>query len=395
MARVKNSRRLLRTYQFQQRIRVNLPFKHSFINNYMLYLVAAAVLAAIILGSVVIFQTNLKQERPDAIAAAIEFERTSLDFGIVPQGEVVSAQYNFKNRGQDMLTIDKILTDCGCTPSSVSTRRIKPGESGTITVEFDTSNRYGWQTRKFLVETNDPIDPKTKLELRGKVKQIISSYPSILRLGKIHKGQKIEKQIKVSIQENKTDIIAELDSESQNITLLKKKQPNSLNERSRDNGIDEQYHKPNNPAQKYILTVSLSTNDMPVGPFRNQIIITAPELNNLRFRIPIRGEIVSEMVVEPLQLIFGVVKPRSTQKRLVKISKWDQTPFVIERIETNIDGLEAEFVSGIAKKLHTLEVKYVAMDNWEEDENIKGKLFVHMINNELVLEIPSYMMLRK
>ena len=84
----------------------------------------------------------------------ITFETTKYDFGSVVQGERLSYAFKFKNTGKSNLIIYSSEATCGCTTSTPPKAPIRPGESGEITVTFDSKTQSGKVTKRILVAAN-------------------------------------------------------------------------------------------------------------------------------------------------------------------------------------------------------------------------------------------------
>jgi len=89
----------------------------------------------------------------------IYFPETQHDFGKVSEGEKINYTFRFVNKGQSELVIKDVKSSCGCTAALLSSSNIKPGQEGTIKVEFDTKNRSGKNSKTVTVQSNDPKDP--------------------------------------------------------------------------------------------------------------------------------------------------------------------------------------------------------------------------------------------
>jgi len=87
------------------------------------------------------------------------------DFGTVEEGKIVQATISFKNEGKGVLQINEVKTSCGCTAALLSSKTLKPGESGNVKIELDTSNREGKLTRTVTLYTNDPQQPNQTIIL--------------------------------------------------------------------------------------------------------------------------------------------------------------------------------------------------------------------------------------
>ena len=84
----------------------------------------------------------------------IIFREYQHNFGKVAEGEKVSCNFTFDNKGTENLIISSVTTTCGCTVSKYDKKPIIPGASGNLEVVFDTSGRSGMQTKTITVKSN-------------------------------------------------------------------------------------------------------------------------------------------------------------------------------------------------------------------------------------------------
>ena len=103
----------------------------------------------------------------------IYFPETQHDFGKVSEGEKVNYTFRFVNKGESELVIKDVKSSCGCTAALLSTSNIKPGQEGTLKVEFDTKNRSGKNSKTVTVQSNDPKDPT----------KVLTIYADVVRKG--------------------------------------------------------------------------------------------------------------------------------------------------------------------------------------------------------------------
>jgi hypothetical protein len=83
------------------------------------------------------------------------FDKISHDFGTIEEGEKVTTQFSFTNTGKSDLIIVDARGSCGCTvPEYPKNTPIKPGDSQTITVSFDSSNKPGVQQKSVTLSAN-------------------------------------------------------------------------------------------------------------------------------------------------------------------------------------------------------------------------------------------------
>lgn len=86
--------------------------------------------------------------------AKIKFTETKKDLGKVKKGDIVSADYEFKNEGDEPLLITDTKFDCSCTSVDFPKQPIAPGQSSKLTVKFDTKSAYDRQDRKIEIISN-------------------------------------------------------------------------------------------------------------------------------------------------------------------------------------------------------------------------------------------------
>ncbi len=99
----------------------------------------------------------------------ITFEEQDFNFGIILQGEKVAHTYKFKNSGKRDLILANVSADCGCTtPKDFTREPIKPGETGEVFVEFDSTDKLGAINKKITVVTNS-IPNRKVITISGEV----------------------------------------------------------------------------------------------------------------------------------------------------------------------------------------------------------------------------------
>lgn len=90
-----------------------------------------------------------------------EFEQTHHNFGKLIQGEKVSYTYKFKNVGNATLVISAVVPNCNCSVAQFTKTPIAPGESGSITVNFNSETKKGLVNSSVTVQANTyPADTR-------------------------------------------------------------------------------------------------------------------------------------------------------------------------------------------------------------------------------------------
>lgn len=95
------------------------------------------------------------QPAPAAAGPVMTFDKITHDFGTINEGDRVTTQFSFTNTGISDLIIVDARGSCGCTvPAYPKNTPIAPGQSQTITVSFDSSNKPGLQQKTVTLSAN-------------------------------------------------------------------------------------------------------------------------------------------------------------------------------------------------------------------------------------------------
>ncbi|WKK81153.1 DUF1573 domain-containing protein [Marivirga arenosa] len=111
--------------------------------------------ALLFFASFFILSAAIAQSTESANGPEITFEEKSHDFGDISQGDVVEHVFKFENTGKQPLIISNVKTTCGCTvPSYPRGEAIAPGETGEITVKFNSRGKMGRQNKIVRIVSN-------------------------------------------------------------------------------------------------------------------------------------------------------------------------------------------------------------------------------------------------
>lgn len=95
----------------------------------------------------------------------IRFEKDVIDFKRVEAGEKVSGSFKFTNTGKSSLVINEVSTSCGCTVADYPRGEIAPGESGMISVTYDSDGANGMRITKQVTVCANTKPAKTQLRI--------------------------------------------------------------------------------------------------------------------------------------------------------------------------------------------------------------------------------------
>jgi hypothetical protein len=103
-----------------------------------------------------------------------------MNFGTIYRGAVYERTVEFKNSGADTLVITNVEASCGCTGAMVSSNRIPPGGSGSLKIQFNSTNFTGVVHKTVTLVSNVPDAPRTLVEFTATiVDEIVLTPPSL------------------------------------------------------------------------------------------------------------------------------------------------------------------------------------------------------------------------
>lgn len=94
------------------------------------------------------------------------FQSARYDLGKIEPGEVKTARFPFTTTKDHPVTITEVITGCECLRAKSGKKEYKPGESGELVIEFDSTDRQDFYQQTILVKT-DPGDVTHYLHVKG------------------------------------------------------------------------------------------------------------------------------------------------------------------------------------------------------------------------------------
>ncbi len=98
--------------------------------------------------------------------AEIKFEKEMHDFGKIKQYSEATYHFKFTNTGKDPLIITDAKGSCDCTVPEWPKHPIKPGESATIKVKYDTK-KLGLFNKTVTITSNARNESVSELKITG------------------------------------------------------------------------------------------------------------------------------------------------------------------------------------------------------------------------------------
>lgn len=99
----------------------------------------------------------------------IDFEIKTYDFGKIKEEDGKATYvFNFTNKGNVPLVVNRVQASCGCTTPTWTKEPIEPGKKGSITVTYNPAGRPGVFTKSITVYSN-AADEQSSLLIKGEV----------------------------------------------------------------------------------------------------------------------------------------------------------------------------------------------------------------------------------
>jgi hypothetical protein len=114
------------------------------------------------------FNLLTDEEKQNSPRAA--FETMTINLGQIGQQKKKNITFTFSNKGKNPLQIRKIINNANELGIVTCSGTVDSGKNGVLELELNTTKqRTGSYTKKVIVQTNDPRNPQTELEIIYKI----------------------------------------------------------------------------------------------------------------------------------------------------------------------------------------------------------------------------------
>ena len=86
---------------------------------------------------------------------AVQFSYLIYDFGVIPEGIMVTLSFEFINASQDSVYVLGVESSCGCLVAYFDSTRIGKGNVGKIDMEFYSDNKLGFSQKTAVVQLSN------------------------------------------------------------------------------------------------------------------------------------------------------------------------------------------------------------------------------------------------
>jgi hypothetical protein len=278
----------------------------------------------------------------------ISFPSLKHDFGTVFRGEILKKSFAVKNTGKAPLDIRSIHAACGCINTQVKPlNRLAPGGEGRVSFELDTGWFTGPVERTITVDSNDPENATTILEVSANVKEEIRATPAIITLGESDKNDIKPTSISVEIlSKAKGEGLKLSDASLAKIPPEHEKIKTTLNEKAAETKIlavgpsSPNITLKTTPQNNGLHIDVFFKTPLPSGPFRERITIWNTSTHLKELVIPVVGEVVPRTAVTNHYIEFGTISQGKNSRRSISLTS--RLPeFKVETLQFDLKKTEA------------------------------------------------------
>ena len=130
--------------------------------------------------------------------ASIQFEPKMVDMGSVYTGEWRTNAVRVLNQSAAEVDILRVDTSCGCTQTSLSARRLQPGEECMLDVLFHRQSGSRWIQETVTLLTSEG---QFRLPVVGTLLSRADLFPATLSVGTLLPGQSMETNVLIRFRE--------------------------------------------------------------------------------------------------------------------------------------------------------------------------------------------------
>lgn len=116
--------------------------------------------------------TSTTPQAPDGPTTTMQFDSELHDFGTIGDGDKVTHTFVFTNTGDKPLVVSNAKGSCGCTVPNWDKDPVMPGETGELTIQYDSKNKGsvdGKVDTKFVTVTANTVPSTQRLTIRANV----------------------------------------------------------------------------------------------------------------------------------------------------------------------------------------------------------------------------------
>lgn len=280
------------------------------------------------------------------------------DFGEQDQTVKLKHSFHVRNAADGPVTIDRVLTTCGCTAATLDKKTLAPGETVPLDVEISLAGNRGQFQKHIYVLSGGGTQTKTRLTIKGTVVERVRVTPRTVNLG-------------YSAADTPTESTATLEAADASAKFT-----------VRDIGTDSAYLELNLETSADGMTHTLHVRTkppLPLGSHPATVRVFTDREEFPRLDIPVALRVVDKLEMVPKEVILydRGTSAEDSAIRFLNVMPGSAREFTVTGVEVPVEGITAEIIprpeSRYLVKLHNVPV----------DKSLDGKEIV------LLTDIPG------
>jgi hypothetical protein len=272
----------------------------------------------------------------NACGPKIQFATPIYDFGRVKSGEPVKYTFIFTNTGDQVLEITHVQPSCHCTTAGEWTKKVEPGQTGTIPIQFDSTGMNGPLVRTITVNSTDKSQAVTVLQVKGTAWMPLELIPRMAILN-----------LPPDAPSGST-VVRILNNTEEPITLSPPESNNRAFAATLTNNI---------PGKEYQLTIS-TVPPLTPGTLSAQISIKTSWTNPAVLTVPLYATVPAPVMVIPPQITLPPAPLREKMMPSITIQTSSTNQLSLSDASVNAEGVEVQVLTMQTGRLYSVTLSF-------------------------------------
>lgn len=250
----------------------------------------------------------------------IQFATPVFDFGRIQAGESVKHSFVFTNTGDQLLELSNVQPSCGCTTAGDWTRKVMPGQTGAVPVQFNSSHFNGDVLKTISVTSNDKQKPVVVLQLKGKIWKPLELVPAY----------------------SVVNVVPDATSASASVRILNNtEEPITLSTPESNNKSFSATLTPVKPGKEFQLTIA-SSGELASGNVQGKIVLKTSWTNNPTLEVPFWVNVQPALSVIPPHILLPRAPLNAKAPTTVTIQNNSTNALTLSEPAVNVPGVDVQ-----------------------------------------------------
>ena len=250
----------------------------------------------------------------------IEFATPIHDFGKIKSGDPVKYTYYFTNTGNQVLEVSRVQPSCGCTTAGEFTKKVEPGQTGSIPIQFNSGNFNGQVFKTITVSSSAKNQPTVVLQLKGAIWKAIEFQPAY-------------SVINIPPDAGTGSTTVHITNNLEELLILS--EPKS------SNPAFSAELKTNTPGKGFELTIT-GKRPLGTGTLNGQITMKTSSTNNPLITVPFWANVQSAVMVFPATITLQPAPLANKATPSITIQNNSTNQLTVSEPTVNVDGVQVQ-----------------------------------------------------